>query len=1042
MPDAARVARSLRRLVLLALGASFGASLGATGAVAQTPPPTTVPLPPVRRPAQPPARPDTTRPDTTGRDSVPGAARGVPSTALVTWIAGDSIYDALISREGYRAVRYQGDTVLYRADQRVLSLGGRPAAVERDQTLLTGRSIVYNDSTQIVVASVDSNRGRGVRDSVVLRNPPQADVIVQSSIRYDLVNQSGTIRDFRTQATQGETWLVSGRSGAVVSDSTVQGGRIFYAHSGSITSCQDSIPHYHFKANDIKYVTKSLLVVRPAVLYIGDVPVLWLPFVFQDTRSGRRSGLLSPRFGVAELVRNNSNYRRSLENLGYYFNLGNYADAQAWFDWRSGSRGDSFDPGWLRFNAETQYRVITRFMQGRLSANYLAQRDGSRNTAISAQHEQSFNQNRRVSANINWVKSTTLQRQNSINPNAVLGTITSQLNYQDRFGPFQFSAGGTRKQYPGRETVDQDFPNLNLSARTISLASWLDWTPTASFSNSQSFNIDQGTQFDSLFVRDANGNVVNRRIEASRRNTNITFDTPLKIFDFQLSNGFRFTEDVQDYPQTRVVFRDIRDTSTRETRVFNQGFTSNLFYNVSFSLPSFLRGTWNVSPTVSLANVDPSFGLLVRTERTGGNWVAQTFRPAFGLSAAPTLYAFPPGLGPVERFRHSINPVFSFSMSPKATVSDDFLAAVGSTRQGYLGALPQSRVTMQLTSNLEAKLRRKAGDSASAGAGTGAGAGADKKVRLLSLNFTSLSYDFVIADSVGKSLFNKRGFVDNTWGYSAQSDLVPGLAFRANYSLFLGNPQSDTAQFKPFLTDVSASFSLDRNSALFAAIGKLFGISPSTPAGNSPANPNTTSGNPRGGDAFFSRQAVAQQVAGSGARNAPFDQPSTQSWQASFSFTSARQRPDIIGNLVTIDPTVQCQALRQVGNQIGYELCVARANTQQQTLTTTPGISTLGGAIYRVPPTKSLQVNTSFHLTPKWAHAMEHDVRRRAQRVREQRREPATRAARLARRLRVHAVAERQLRVQLLHRAQGAARSQVRLQPQHAARIGHAVLTS
>ena len=36
-----------------------------------------------------------------------------------------------------------------------------------------------------------------------------------------------------------------------------------------------------------------------AVLYIYDVPVFWLPFVFQDVRKGRRSGMLTPRFGFS-----------------------------------------------------------------------------------------------------------------------------------------------------------------------------------------------------------------------------------------------------------------------------------------------------------------------------------------------------------------------------------------------------------------------------------------------------------------------------------------------------------------------------------------------------------------------------------------------------------------------------------------------------------------------------------------------------------------------------------------------------------------------
>src|SRR5207253_9011170 len=110
--------------------------------------------------------------------------------------------------------------------------------------------------------------------------------------------------------------------------------------------------------------------------------------------------------------------------------------------------------------------------------------------------------------------------------------------------------------------------------------------------------------------------------------------------------------------------------------------------------------------TISVSNVDPSFGYLVRTERTGGRWVSQGLpRLSYGVSSAPTFYGFAPGVGPVERFRHSINPVISFAYSPRAKVRPEFLEAIGGTTQGYLGALPQSTVSLQLSTNLEAKIR-------------------------------------------------------------------------------------------------------------------------------------------------------------------------------------------------------------------------------------------------------------------------------------------------------------------------------------------------
>ena len=121
------------------------------------------------------------------------------------------------------------------------------------------------------------------------------------------------------------------------------------------------------------------MVARPAVLYIGNVPVVWLPFIFQDMREGRRSGLLSPRFGVAELIRNSPSYRRSVENLGWYFAGTDYIDASVWLDWRSSARQTEFDPGLVRYNGELQYKWTNRFLAGEVGAGYETYGDGRRN---------------------------------------------------------------------------------------------------------------------------------------------------------------------------------------------------------------------------------------------------------------------------------------------------------------------------------------------------------------------------------------------------------------------------------------------------------------------------------------------------------------------------------------------------------------------------------------------------------------------------------------------------------------------------------------
>src|SRR5260221_427914 len=73
-----------------------------------------------------------------------------------------------------------------------------------------------------------------------------------------------------------------------------------YAAGSTMTTCELADPHYHFASRQVKWVNKRLMVARPAVLYVEDVPIAWLPFGFQDTRHGRPSGILAPGFGTID----------------------------------------------------------------------------------------------------------------------------------------------------------------------------------------------------------------------------------------------------------------------------------------------------------------------------------------------------------------------------------------------------------------------------------------------------------------------------------------------------------------------------------------------------------------------------------------------------------------------------------------------------------------------------------------------------------------------------------------------------------------------
>jgi hypothetical protein len=840
---------------------------------------------------------------------------------------------ALMAREGYSATRYQGNRVVFDAESRTLDLDGSRAAIGRGETVLVADTITYSDSTKLI-------RARG--DSIWLRDPGQnaSDVVTSGRMTYSVATRRGTVTNISTSVETGQTWYLRGGPGTFVGDTAGRGSTAFYARNGVITSCDDDVPDYHFQAREIKLVSKNILVARPAVLYIGDVPVMWLPFIFQDMRSGRRSGVLTPRFGVSELFRNSPTYRRHVENMGYYFAISDYMDAQFSFDWRSGSRPSEGDPGWVRFNGAWQYRWLDRFLSGSLSSYHHAQRDGTTNTAVSWSHQQQFSQATSFNANINYVTNTTVQRTTTFDPRQVLATIGSRANYQTKFGKTDVSLGGSRTQYPGREQVTQSFPTFSISSPTIGVTRWLDWTPSLSIQNNQEFNKDQGLEFryryfDSAGARDS------ALIEANQRITTASFNTPFKIGGFSLNTSFRASDREDDYPST-VRFIDPADTTNRIDRIYARTFSSEFDWRGDFSLPSIGQGALNITPFVNFENVHPG-PFSIRTQLSGGQFVHQSKRARGGVSVSPTLFALFPGFGPVSRFRHSITPGLSWSYAPKGRINEEYLRATNQNPVGYLAANAQNTLTLNLSHVLEAKLRSR--DTSSTAE--------PRKIKVLAMNFSSFAYDFERARQTGRSGFaTDRFFTDLT------SDLLPSFRGSIDYSLYEGSILSDSARFKPYRERIDASFTLNSESGIFAALNRVFGRAVRQP------EPSIERVTPSADDAQANRVASTPSAAAA-IRNRQIGVPATKGWQAQFTFSSQRQRPPTgDANYQDFDPTAICGPFQI--NPLQYQSCIDEVSARPQNTGDFTG-PTAGGAFIRTPGRDNLESHMSFNITPKWS---------------------------------------------------------------------------
>ncbi|MFA6167540.1 MAG: putative LPS assembly protein LptD, partial [Gemmatimonadaceae bacterium] len=571
---------------------------------------------------------------------------------------------------------------------------------------------------------------------------------------------------------------------------------------------------------------------------------------------------------------------------------------------------------------------------------------GLTNTQVSWNHTQEFSASSRLTSNLNYVTSTTVQRQTALNAMSALATISSMLNYSRAVGPFSVSVGGTRRQYPGREQVDQDFPSVNVSSKAIHIGRFVEWTPGFNSSTSSSQHLDAQGDFKYRYF-ERNGVLDSTKFDRSTSSSTAAFNSPFKIGKFNLPLSISYSDRMNDFPEVRLIVNPA-DTSRRETRVYSRTYLTTLDWRTAVTLPTFLQGSWNVVPTVSIENVDPA-GFWVRSERTGNNFVSQSKRLSWGVGVAPTFFGLSRwGVGPVARFRHSINPTLSWSYSPTAKVSDEFLAALGKTPAGYLGALAQNQLTLHLSQTFEAKLKKSASDTSSSEEG--------KKVKLLSMNFGSLTYDFERARATGKS-----GFATPNMNIDMNSELLPGLSLALGYSLFEGAVDSDTAKFSPYRESISASMQINRQTPFIRWILGLFGVS--SDASVAPGALDATSGQ------FGQGMGSSQQIAGAGMRQQLSAVPVGRGFDASISLSATRQRPPSISTdtsrVKQYDATIQCEALKV--NPIQYDVCVRNALAAPNVDYTQFSSTTAGGTFFREPPRTSINWRTSFDLTPKWA---------------------------------------------------------------------------
>ena len=823
----------------------FACLAGVPGLAAQQPVP-----PRPQRPGQPliPGVPVDTGRAAAGRrlDSASARRLGLPSAPRQTFAAPDTIMTQLLDLAGYAFTRYRADTATVQTLEEVVDLRGN-AMTDRSGSIIEAASIRYRGTDCMVDAQGEPHLFQG------------GQVLIGASARIDTCKERGVIQDALTNFDEGGgNWFVRGNLAVDSSQSRLYGG------SAEMTSCDLPNPHYHFASKQIKWVSKSVLVARPAVLYIRDVPIAWIPFLFQDTKRGRRSGILIPQFGFNDIVRPTRSYNRQVTNIGFFWAPSDYFDAQVQFDW--------FTDRYIQYGLTTRYRILNRFMDG--AVDYSAQKESGGLTShrIGWRHAQNFNVSTSLNFSVQYATNPSIVSRNAIDTRVSTGQIGSQANFTKRFTWGNVSLGGSGNQSISDGSVQLTAPSFTVSPKPIDIGSSVTWSPNLSITNLNNFKSPLGV----LLVPDAQGGLDSIPITGKTRLTSVSLATPIRLWTFNWQNSI----DVQDsdslgrYSSTfRVPNLDTPDEndSVTVTRFRQGGFGSSVEWRTSFNLPILFASTWKLVPSVGVANRDSRFPFAVRNAATGGSLVTQGKRFSLGLSVAPTFYGFFPGFAGLAQIRHSISPSLTYNYSPAASVPAEFAQAVALPGQPAVLRTPATQgLVLTLSQNFEAKYKPAAGDT------TGVSA---RKVRILSINTTGIGYDFEQAKLVGRT-----GWTTQQLSNSLASDLLPGFTLSIGHSLWDGPVGFEGSKFDPFLESIAASFGLTGNT--FRSLGALFGLVKRSPAGVVP--PGGQPAPPIGGVALpgdFRRNTILQSAQSLGRGGRPF--------QASIQVNMTRSRPQI-----------------------------------------------------------------------------------------------------------------------------------------------------
>ncbi len=317
--------------------------------------------------------------------------------------------DWMNDTSGVDTIEYRAVDLVYDVEKSTFNLNNSAQLKYRTATL-DADTIWFDQENSVLAASGDPI----LRET---KNPSLSGM----RLKYNMKSRIGEIY---YATTYQDNQQLNGMEVRRLPDQRIQIAR------GDFSTCNDSThQHFYFYGRRMVVKPKETITARPVVLNIADVPVAVLPMIVAPLKSGRKSGLLTPKFGGDQV----QGYYMS--NLGFYYAPNDYWDATV--------KGDIIEGEEARFERSTltgEVRYKLRYvLEGNVSyTSYLEEFDmANSGYDINFSHNQNLTPDGKhtLSGSGSFVSSRSVRKDNALDAETILNQqANAQMTYSGKFG--------------------------------------------------------------------------------------------------------------------------------------------------------------------------------------------------------------------------------------------------------------------------------------------------------------------------------------------------------------------------------------------------------------------------------------------------------------------------------------------------------------------------------------------------------------------------------------------------------------------------------